>query len=580
MLILYGIALYFFIRYAFLGWETKFQTIAINCLFTLPLFGLLLFLFRRLCPAILIHSLLLFAINYLDRFVYACRLTHIRYSDFFSVMDAVRVAGRYRLFFTPYDGILLTSILAFNILLFLCSRWLSEKQSKKENAVIGSVILCVSLLVFAGDALFSWIPDTTEYATGVFDVNKTTETDGLFYTLYNQYKNSRIQKPEGYSTETASYTMNLFSDESSGSDEPVRIIVIMNESLTDYSLIGETSFPDPLQEIHDPNNGYFEGKLAVSVYAGYTCNTEFEFLTGCSLQFFPPMYVPFSQLIVSDTLSLARDFRKEGLSAVGIHPYYSQEWNRRRVYQCLGFDQFIAGEDFSTGMADRENQGNITDVHLGSLDFGDDLEYLRGFVSDAECYRKVLEVLDKTRQPSSFIFAVTVQNHGGFEYSGKDFASIEFIPGHDDLNQYLTCTRYSDDAFRSLVDVLSERKERIIVLMFGDHQPSLDFSRFVQGFDDSWDNRYYVPYVFWSNFTTADDLPEVVSVNYLSAVLKQKAGLHLNAWDRLRLKIMHEFPVVTAQAVLNKELKPALPTELQLNSYAIVQYYQLFDAGK
>jgi hypothetical protein len=86
--------------------------------------------------------------------------------------------------------------------------------------------------------------------------------------------------------------------------------------------------------------------------------------------------------------------------------------------------------------------------------------------------------------------------------------------------------------------------------------------------------------VFWSNFSTADDLPEVVSVNYLSAVLKQKAGMQLNAWDRLRLKIMHEFPVVTAQAVLNKELKPALPTELQLKLYAIVQYYQLFDADK
>ena len=571
--ILCFLGIFVLLQYAFLTPGLDPARTVINYLLILPLFGLLLLVTRRSDLAFVILSLILYVVHYIDAAVYSARLTHLRYSDLFAVGDALRVADKYSFYFSKQQAILLAFILLADAAIVIAAKRMPEKQSTVGNTVAGGVTIVISLALLILGTAYGFLPDPMQSIDDNFDINGMVERDGLYYSLYGQYLHSGIKVPDGYSEERAQEIMNRYADRE-GNEEAARVIVIMNEALADYSLIGKTSFDDPLINIHDPENSYFEGKLAVSVFGGYTCNTEFEFLTGCSMRFFPQEYIPFTQLITSNLYSFAWDMKDLGMYTTGIHPYYSQEWNRRQVYQWLGFEQFIAGEEFSSGLSDESEIRNITDTKLKTLDFGADLEYIRGFISDAEGYRKTVETLD-TRGSNSFVFLVTVQNHGGYDYEGSDFLSTEYIPGERELNQYLTCSAISDAAFQSFLDDLAEDSQKTVVLMFGDHQPGLDFSTYVNADEEDPFAIYYVPYVVWSNFEMEADLPAVTSANYLSAILKQCGGLPLTSWDQFRLDAMEQYPVMTGNFVLDADMSIVSEDEFGsglLKEYAIVQY--------
>ena len=578
--LLYFLYTFVLLQFIFQANQVSLLRTLVNYLIILPVLGLLLILTRSYQVAFGILSGLLYAAYWLDGMIYNSRLTHIRYSDLFAVSDASRVADRYSLTFSGKDAFVLAVVVAVNLLLIFVSRRSNKAKNKKEVGLVGAGVLAVSLALLISGTVWQWIPNPM---VDSFDTNTSFDRAGLYYSLYGQLRNSRVTPPEGYSAEQAERILSRYEGQEE-EIEPVRVIVIMNESLADYSLVGETSFTDPLKNIHDPENGYFEGTLAVSVIGGNTCNTEFEFLTGCSLQFLPVGCLPFPQLLTSDLPSLAREMKDLGMSADGIHPYYSQEWNRRQVYRFLGFDRLIAGEDFSVGLMNADEIENVTAHQLNErfLDFGSDLEYIRGFISDAECYRKVTEVLEEQSE-NAFVFAVTMQNHGGYEYSGADFTNTEFIPEEPALNQYLTCTAISDASFQALIEQLAKDREKTIVLMFGDHQPGLDFSNYVKVFAEKSDNdvwRYDVPYIVWSNFPLEAELPAVTSPNYLSALLKECAGLPLTAWDRLRLEVVQRYPVLNANYVMDENYcilnKEEWEGSEQLTEYETVQYYRLF----
>ena len=144
-----------------------------------------------------------------------------------------------------------------------------------------------------------------------------------------------------------------------------------------------------------------------------------------------------------------------------------------------------------------------------------------------------------------------------------------------DVNQYLTCANLSDRAFEYLIGELEKSDKRTIVLMFGDHQPGLLVAEHYVDVEQNIDLDYTVPFILWANYDMTFDAPDYMSVNYLSAVLKKNAGLPLTAWDRFRLETLKEYPVLTANYILDKDGKTVGKEQLQ--DYAYVQYMRMFD---
>lgn len=560
-----------------------------NLLLLLPLFGLFLVITRRFHTAVIFSSMVAFVTYYIDELVYAARLTHIRYSDFSLVGQAVRVADRYKLIWSSEITRRLVLIISLCLFLVFVKRYYRLKYPKLAGCLTGLGFFLIGITFF--------LSGTLPHRPESFDFTSEAETNGLIYSWYCQYHESKLVEPEGYSKEKANEILAAYTPTEGSSD--INIIVIMNESLTDYSLLGETPFADPLPNIHSYEDNFFYGKLAVSVFGGGTCNTEYEFLTGNSMAFLPEGSMPYLQYVVDKENSLAWDMEELGYTKKAIHPYYSEEWNRTQVYRFLGFDQFISGVDFGNAVVTNGMRATARPSQ-NLISFGDGPLYVRGLISDQSCLERVLD--ESTER--SFIFTVTMQNHGGYEYEGEDFTNIEYVtdeeripedqrqrikrlrtigkPGDDKenetykVNQYLTCTNLSDSAFKMLTDKLMLSDQKTIVLMFGDHQPSLRIPEDYMAIDGFEEAMYYdVPYMLWANYDIEFDAPKYTSPNYLSAILKKNAGLPLTEWDLFRLHMMEKYPVVTRYEKLDKDYKAVDASAL--NDYAIVQYMRMFE---
>lgn len=554
-----------------------FYGVLIPFLLLLGMYGFFLIIFRNNIAASILSSVVLLLVYFVDAFVYQSRYFHIRYSDISVINDAIRVAGNYRFSIIP-DHVRIIVIVTATCIAICALTKILKPQKRQETVLVGIICCCVSFLFFLTDYYFVFVPIVDE---GI-NSSEYVPNYGLAYSWYNQYRNSRFRFPGDYSIELAESILDntkIPEKEISKIDEDIlpNIIVIMNESFSDFGLCGEIEYSDPLLYIHGSRNKLIENKMLVSIYGGYTANTEYEFLTGNSLLFMPNGVIPYMNYMNHDLPSFARDLKSLGYSTTAIHPYYSAEWNRVNAYRCMGFDKFVSGDS----LINRDH--NSADSGLTNLfAFGDDVEYIRGFISDRQCYDYILSAIDETVDKGPFfVFAVTIQNHGGYLYQGDDFASFEYT-GIKDVDQYLTLSSESDKAFYQLLEQLKQSERRTIVLMFGDHQPAINIDNAI-----IWNtsieavNKYMVPYILWSNYDTDYITPEVVSPNYLSAVFKVYAELPLTSWDAFRLDVMKEY-VVLSTNVIQKNGKWMDPKDVSddqwLHDYEIVQDYMLFDS--
>lgn len=165
------------------------------------------------------------------------------------------------------------------------------------------------------------------------------------------------------------------------------------------------------------------------------------------------MELSVSAVFLETLPSLAREFKNNGYDTVAIHPGKPENWNRKNALLNLGFDRFIDKNDFI------------------------DPEYIGYFISDKSCYDKIIEEF-KNKEKEKFIFAVTIQNHGG--YNSSRFNNDEMVQLGSELNtytdarEYLTLIQKADQALESLFTYFEKIDEPVIICIFGDHQPYLD----------------------------------------------------------------------------------------------------------
>ena len=151
-----------------------------------------------------------------------------------------------------------------------------------------------------------------------------------------------------------------------------------------------------------------------------------------------------------------------------------------------------------------------------------------------------------------FMFAVTIQNHGGYEYAESDFVSTVHLQGYSqtyaDVEQYLTCIHETDKAVEWLINYFEKVDQNVIVLFYGDHYPRLNESFFEEihgGEFVSLDERmlqYEVPFFIWTNYETESKEMELISMNYLAGLLYQRAGLELPPYNQYLEHLRQEIP--------------------------------------
>lgn len=266
-------------------------------------------------------------------------------------------------------------------------------------------------------------------------------------------------------------------------DDPPNIIVVLSESFADEAWLSQ--YLDLNRELTPFYNRLIEncrrGRLYVPKLGGGTSETEFEVLTGLRSQY---VVTPYS-MGLPPVNSLASVLRDRGYEATAIHWYNGVYYNRYHNLRMLGFDSFFT---LDTTVTPFEKKGM--------------------FVSDEEHYRAILRQLSQTEE-RDFIFCLTMQNHGGYDYD--DFritygAQTPFSNEISDrstavLTNYCWLLEQSDAALESFINQLSCLDEPTVVVFFSDHIPPLGADVYQEiGVSTAGDAGHLTPYFIWSNY--------------------------------------------------------------------------------
>jgi len=378
------------------------------------------------------------------------------------------------------------------------------------------------------------------------------------------------------------------------------IICIMNESFSDLSILGnfETN-EDYMPFFHNLTKNTIKGNLYVPVNGSGTSNTEYEFLTGNSISFLPAGSNVYELYIKSEVPSLVSTLGGLGYDKFALHPYYASGWNRNNVYPLFGFDKFYSlGSLMDPAlMTDYFKNGRSADYlqQLVDATYPDSNMLLRQYISDEYSYKKVIQkYLNCDNEAPYFMFNVTMQNHGGYQTTCSNFNQQIYITSTDTeypkANQYLSLIKESDSAFEYLINYFNNISEPTLICMFGDHQPTIETDFVEKLLGSSLDSltpeqeqsRYVTPFVIWANYDIGEQYIDKLSVNYLSSLLLQTAGVPMTEYNKYLLTLSKTLPVIDTVGYIDAEgnyytYKDTSIYSNLLSDYNKVQNNNMFD---
>lgn len=468
-------------------------------------------------------------------YVEAFRMNPILPWDVYSIGTAGAVAEEYNVVATvEFVKVEMIYLLTHEI-----STYLDIKQERKLKDVLThiglSILSFVLLIIIYAFLIFPHLPKS------LVSIDQEYNKYGTFAGLISYSRYLGKVEPENFSEDEYNKLWEALAvTPASDGVTPTNIIFIMNESLCDYSIFGNDKLEeDYLPYIHSLKEDTIKGNVVVSVYGGNTCNSEFEALTGCSCAWYKTL--PFLMAINQPTNSIVSEMKQNGYSAKAEHAHFSTNWNRKAVYNYLGFDRFISLE-------------NIPNF--------DAIEKLRGWPTDKANYKILENEIANDSNNKHFMFNVTLQNHGGYDGPWNGFNKTVDLSKNGDYNRaenYLTLMKKSDEAFKGLVEYYKNVKEPTLIVMFGDHHGDVggEFYEFLYGksldevSDEEMIKKYMTPLVVWANYDIEEKYYEYISANYLSALILKTANFSMGKYDTFLLNLYNKYPVISESGVID-----------------------------
>lgn len=187
------------------------------------------------------------------------------------------------------------------------------------------------------------------------------------------------------------------------------------------------------------------------VFGGYTANAEFEALCGFPVQ---TDAVFFEGRLRRDVPCLPRHLGEVGYRSVASHPNAAPFWNRINAYRRVGFDQYWSDRNF------------VLDDMNGE------------FLSDASLYRQVLERIGPELDGGQPLFNYVLTYFGHLDYPLNE-ARPQVITARTDndlVSAYANTVYYKSRELMRFLAELHKRDPDAIVVLFGDHLPSLGWN--------------------------------------------------------------------------------------------------------
>ena len=452
----------------------------INYLIILLSFTLCFFSRKRLI-LIYLFAILWFVLGLANFIVMVHRPMPIAAVDFIIMTTTMDIIPHYfSIFHIILIGLAVIAGIALFVYLFLKSK---KYERTFKNAVIPVISAASLLIIFLAGGNF-----TGNLKISYNDVNAAYDKHGFVYCFASSFFAKGIPKPNDYSMNDIQLTAEKYKSEPSKVTSTPNILVVQLESFMDpdkYSKYKLTQ--DPLPNFHRICKENGEGALIVPSNGGGTVNTEFEILTGMNLEYFGTIEYPYTTILKETTCEAAPFILDNyGYTSHAIHNHTGVFYARHLVYPNLGFDAFTPIEFM---------QHEKTDT---------------GWAKDEAIYQSIKESVEST-EGTDFVFAVTVQGHGA--YYNYDIPENPFkVEGKNELTgsefkkacmyeHYSSLLNETDKVIGDIYDYVMNSDEDFIVILYGDHLPSLD----IAPEEYSYGSSYMTTYTVFSNIKEGFD---------------------------------------------------------------------------
>ena len=456
-------------------------------------FVFLFFVSRSLSITLWAGSIFYFVFGCVQYYAITFRELPVMFNDLVDTGAAMTVVGGYSLKPTAY---ILTCFVAFFLsCVNILARGDRTPPGKTLLANVLERVAAVALIVGVGIG----IANSANFSKFVGSINnriKAYREVGSQLCFIQSIKNSHITPPASYDYRNIEQLAETYVEKAKEYNASLKtgvkpnVIAIMNESFSDIDLTGKDHLAErvmPFFNSLQENEG--KGLTMVSTYGGGTCKSEFEYLTGDSMHAFDSSVSPYALFGKRMTSALPAQLKEQGYRTVAVHPYQRKNYSRPETYAAMGFDEYLSEEDFT------------------------DPQYIRKYISDHSDFQKLTELIEETEEPL-FVFNVTMQNHGG--YSNSDYTADEVAGdgSYAPANQFVSLIKDTDEAFEELIHYLEKCEEPTLLIMFGDHLPSLasQFYKEYNGFTkgerkaDTGLRYYQTPYIIWANYDVEEAL--------------------------------------------------------------------------
>ena len=463
---------------------------------------LIVYLFRRRVFLRVLLTIFWLVLGIINGVLLSQRVTPFTGPDLHLITDAFKIANRY----LPIWGFVLV-IAAFIVAVFYLVK-LFLKAPKYQGPMkykYNIPLVLAGILAFVGTTRLALEKRVLSQYFG--NIAFAYEDYGYPYCLATTIFNTGINCPQDYSQATIDQILK--DEEKAGETDTEKrpnIIFLQLESFFDPELVNYLDISeDPIPYFRKLMKEYSSGYYRVPSVGAGTANTEFESITGMSLHYFGPGEYPYKSILKETTCESAPYVLKQlGYSTHAIHNNEANFYGRRTIFPNLGFDSFTSEEYMP-----REDEQNPL-----------------GWVKDKVLTEEILKAMKSTEEPD-YIYTISVQGHGDY----PDEPILEdpqiTVSGCDTEEEnckweyYVNQINEMDQFIQELTEALSECGEEVVLVMYGDHLPTMGLEV------EDLKNRYLFQtnYVIWDNMGLKKK-DENLSSYQMAAEVMDRLGIH------------------------------------------------------
>lgn len=459
---------------------------------------------------------------------------------------------------------LIKTLILLGIFIFISVKFKKYKFSNWKKRLINSLIsLCIIILFFFPATSIKKFLITNIYdqnnqlgnAADSLDVQELYYTYGFIPGLYYNHISREFLPPDNYSAQEVRKMVESAEDTNINDWGKPNVVFLLSESFWNIQKIEEVDFDKNLTSNLDyfkENNLGLGFEILVNAHGGGTANTEFEILTGATLSFFNPSYIPYNLLYNNKSGSLlpniVQEFNDSGYITKYLSPWSEASFRSEYVYNLVGMSESKYGTDFP----EATKKG--------------------AWVSDEYMMDVIIEELETTTTDSpKFLFVATGQNHMPWAKDRYEQYDINITNStlSDADNAYIRAYAQgiydADKELGRLYEEICNIDTPTIIVFFGDHLPYLmndngeDILDKTTYFNTDSDylnifRKFNTECMILSNYNIEHEDIDTINASYISSYILSHLDIEVSDYFNYLNTIRPELPVFNRYfAYLNDE---------------------------